>query len=87
MSRIPNNDFASLDFCFRLACDNAGLPASARQAGKYRTGRGAAFGARPTVTDLAELTVPKLREAAAQSGIEVKSKMRKADIIALMRGE
>ena len=84
--RMTNNVFASTDFCFSLACERAGIPATGRQAGKYRTRRGAAWAHRPTATDLNSLTVPKLREAAKRSGIKVASKARKAEIIAALRG-
>ena len=84
---VPNKSFASDDFVFSVACDNAGIPATGRQAGKYRRGTGAAFAARPTAVDLGSLTVAALREACARSGIEVKSKARKATIVAALLGE
>jgi hypothetical protein len=87
MSDPTNARFASDDFTFRMACDRAGLPATKRQAGKYRRGQGQAFANRPTAVDLGTLTCVKLREACKRSGIAVASKARKADLIAALRGE
>jgi len=82
-----NNEFARIDFVFNMGCEAAGIPATGRQAGKYRRGVGAAFAARPTAADLGSMTVAALRDRLALSGLEAPTKARKADIIAILRGE
>ena len=39
---MTNRDFAAKDGAFKAACALAGIPATKRQASKYRAGNGAA---------------------------------------------
>jgi len=43
---IPNKVYAATDDAFKAACEKAGTPPTARQASKYRMGRGKAFKAK-----------------------------------------
>ena len=40
---VPNKVFAAKDPAFRDACEKAGVQPTARQASKFRMGKGAAF--------------------------------------------
>lgn len=40
---VPNKVFAAKDTGFRQACERAGVQPTARQASKYRNGKGSAF--------------------------------------------
>lgn len=84
---VFNNEFAKTDFCFKAACDRAGIPATGRQAGKYRRHVGAAWGNRPTVVDLSSLTCAALRDRLATMGIEAPKRAVKSALVALLRGE
>ena len=87
-SRVTNNAFARSNPQFRAACEAVGIPATRRQAGKYRTRRGIAYtSGRPSVADLGRLTNAVLRQRCAQAGLTFKSKDRKADLVAILRGE
>ncbi len=87
-TRVTNNDFASSNPQFRAACENVGIAPTGRQAGKYRTRRGLAWATgRPSVTDLSSLTNAVLRTRCAEGGLTFKSKDRKADLVAILRGE
>jgi|14BtaG_2_1085337.scaffolds.fasta_scaffold18336_3 hypothetical protein len=87
-TRVTNNDFASSNPQFRAACEAVGIPATRRQAGKYRTRRGLAYtSGRPSVTDLSSLTNAVLRQRCTQAGLAFKSKDVKATLVAILRGE
>ena len=87
-----NIDFAKTDSIFRAACDAVGTPPTSRQAAKWRRstgiafthGRGMAVKASQPVENLEILTVKVLRQRAAERGIKLPSKARKADIIAAL---
>jgi hypothetical protein len=43
---VTHKEFVKTDDKFRKACENAGVEPTARQASKFRSGRGAAYNAR-----------------------------------------
>ena len=94
-----HSEFAEKDVHFRAACQRVGLTPSSRQASKFRRGFGLAYEqgrkAKPVpvvvieepveVEDLNLLTCKVLRERLDTAGIKVKSKARKAELIAALQ--
>ena len=84
-----NFEFAKTDVHFQRACESVGIPATRRQAGKWRRQTGAAYShGRGSVQapseDLSALTCKALRALAAERGVKVPSKARKAGLISAL---
>ncbi len=90
-------EFSKKDTHFRAACAAVGLAPSSRQASKFRRGFGLAYEqgrkGKPApveepvieIEDLSLLTCKVLRERLDTAGIKVKSKARKAELIAALQ--
>lgn len=91
----------SKDPTFMSACATADIPATSRQASKYRNQRGVAWSQRgkarkvkPQVQAepqapqrvLSAMTVPELRDACRVRGIKGYSKLRKAELLSILAG-
>jgi hypothetical protein len=86
----------SKDPTFMSACATADIPATRRQASKYRNQRGAAWSQRGKARKVKAqedascavcwslMTVPELRDACRARGIKGYSKLRKAELLSLL---
>ena len=84
-----NFEFSKTDVHFQRACEAVGIPATRRQAGKWRRQTGSAYNhgrgsAQAPSEDLSALTCKALRALAAERGVKVASKARKADLISAL---
>ena len=77
--RITNVNFAKSDEHFINACEAAGIPATARQAGKFRRQTGVAYRVATRKANAEAMTCKALRAAL---GLKPGDKTRKADLVA-----
>ena len=75
-----NAEFAKSDKSFIAACEAAGIPATARQAGKYRRGEGIAYRVSNRRANAEKMTCAQLRAAC---GLKPSNRTRKADLVNL----
>ena len=78
--RMTNAAFAKSDTAFALACERAGIPATARQAGKYRRKQGVAYRVSNRRANAEAMTCAALRSAL---GLKSSDRTRKADLVNL----
>lgn len=78
--RMTNAAFAKSDTAFAAACEQAGIPATARQAGRWRRKEGLAYRVSTRRANAEKMTCAALRSAL---GLKSSDRTRKADLVSL----
>lgn len=82
---LSNESFAQQDELFRILCDAANVEPTARQASKYRNGKGAVATARPEAVRIHTRTLNALKEQRAQEQATRKAGVTKETEIVINR--